>query len=177
LEDKSFRLRVSPTPKRFYSANEDDESDPRKILSKQLTFTKFIYTKDYSSLQFNSENFTTLFWDSPSYRGDQLLPGVLTESIASSLVQLCLNGDVMNLHKKDEINLGLMKISFPNFPRLPALKLEFFAARSLSVPKLLDFGLIHEISKRKHIYLSIIMTMFNGCLPFVQTSNGTPHNA
>jgi hypothetical protein len=125
---------------RFNSAdeNEDEESVPTRILRNQLKFTKFVQREDCSSLQFNSENLTTLFWDSPYRRDDQLLPGVLTPSIAAYLVQLCLNGQLMNLDKRTNITLHPVKISFPDFPRLRALKLGFLACRSLSVPELVD---------------------------------------
>jgi hypothetical protein len=86
-----------------------------------------------------SENLRSLFWDSPFHLGDQLLPGVLTPSIASSLVQLCLNGVAGNLRRvHDKIYLGPVKISFPNFPRLRTLTLGPNAARSLYVPELVD---------------------------------------
>jgi hypothetical protein len=130
---KSFGFNIE-----FYSANENEVLNPREILNSQLNFISFIQRRDYSPLQFNSENLTTLFWDSPFYRGDQLLPGVLTESIASSLVQLSLNGNVMNLFNRPQFTLHLVKISFPGFPRLRALKMGFLACRSLSVPKLVD---------------------------------------
>jgi hypothetical protein len=130
---QSFSFKIG-----FYDGNENDESDPQKILGKQFKFTKFIQRQDYSSLQFNSENLRTLFWDSPFHLDDQLLPGVLTSSVASSLVQLCLNGQVMKLEKMADITLHPVRISFPDFPRLRALKLGFLACRSLSVPELVD---------------------------------------
>jgi hypothetical protein len=81
----------------------------------------------------------SLFWDSPFHLHDQLLPGVLTPSIASSLVRLCLNGTVGNLRgAHNTINLDPVKISFPNFPRLRTLKLGLNAAGSLYVPELVD---------------------------------------
>jgi hypothetical protein len=89
-------------------------------------------------LQF-TENLQSLFWDSPFHLDDQLLPGVLTPSIASSLVQLCLNGAVGNLRRPhNKVNLDPVKISFPNFPRLRTLTLGPNAAASLYVPELVD---------------------------------------
>jgi hypothetical protein len=69
-----------------------------------------------------------------------LLPGVLTPSVASSLVQLCLNSRVENLGEtaNHDYTQSAIKISFPNFPRLRTLKLGLFACPSLSVPELVD---------------------------------------
>jgi hypothetical protein len=121
----------------FCSEDGNEESE-RRILSNQLQFTKFIQRRNYSALQFNSEKLKTLFWDSPFHLGDQFIPEVLTSSIAASLVQLCLNGQIINLEKQADVAVDPIKISFPDFPRLRTLKLGFFAARSLSFLELLD---------------------------------------
>jgi hypothetical protein len=113
-------------------------------------------------LQF-CKKLTTLFWDSPYHLDDQFLPGVLTSSIASSLVQLYLNNGVENL---GETNRPYpRKISFPNFPRLRSLKLGFHAAKSLSVPDLIhsapnlaSFEVKLDLTGRRHYnrnYLSL----------------------
>jgi hypothetical protein len=124
----------------FYSADENEDEQPVlcRMLSNQLKFTKFIQRKNYSSLQFNSDTLTKFFWDSPFHKNGVLLRGVLTPSIAASLLQLCLYGKVINLDNRADIGVDSVKISFPDFPRLRALKLGYFAARSLSVPKLVD---------------------------------------
>jgi hypothetical protein len=98
----------------FYSADENEDEQPVlcRMLRNQLKFAKFIQRKNYSSLQFNSENLTKLFWDSPFHQNGQLLRGCLTPSIAASLVQLCLSGQVINLNKRADITLDLVKISF-----------------------------------------------------------------
>jgi hypothetical protein len=114
------------------------------ILYKESAFTKFIKANNVASLpsfQF-SQNLQSLFWDSPFHLNGQLLPGFLTPSVSSSLVQLSLNGRVESVgegvdNDKETVKSPI-KISFPNFPRLRALKLGLFAARSLSVPELVD---------------------------------------
>jgi hypothetical protein len=88
-------------------------------------------------LQF-SENLRSLFWDSPFYHDDYLLPGVLYPSIASSLVHLCLNGRVERLIKEYFYGKQTVKISFPNFTRLRTLKLGPNAAAFIYVPELVD---------------------------------------
>jgi hypothetical protein len=128
-----------------YSATRHvDETVLLNILYKESAFTKFIKGNNVASLpsfQF-SENLQSLFWDSPFHLNCQLLPGVLTPSVSSSLVQLSLNGRVESLgegadNDNDTVKRPI-KISFPNFPRLRALKLGFLACRSLSVPELID---------------------------------------
>jgi hypothetical protein len=114
-----------------------DELVRFSIYRKRSRFTKFINEKTSLPLQF-SENLQSLFWDSPFHLGDQLLPGVLTPSIASSLVQLCLKRRVDDLDERSISNLDTLKISIPNFPRLRALKMGLFACFSLSVPELVD---------------------------------------
>jgi hypothetical protein len=104
---------------------------------KQCEFTKFI-TRNPSPFQF-SENLTTLFWDCPFHLDDQFLPEVLTPSLASSLLQLSLNGKVDKVGKPAGKPIVFpIKLSFPIFPRLRALKLGLHTAHSLSVPELVD---------------------------------------
>jgi hypothetical protein len=104
---------------------------------KQCELTKFI-TRNPSPFQF-SENLTTLLWDCPFHLDDQFLPGVLTQSLASSLLQLSLNGKVDKVGKTaGKPILFPIKLSFPIFPRLRALKLGLHTAHSLSVPELVD---------------------------------------
>jgi hypothetical protein len=109
---------------------------------KESSFTEFIKGKVVGSLpsfQF-SQNLTSLFWDQPFHLNGGLLPGVLTPSIASSLVQLSLRCRLESLEEGADNNTHKCptKISFPNFPRLRALTLGLFAGRSLSVPELVD---------------------------------------
>jgi hypothetical protein len=115
-----------------------------RLKKKACELIRFV-NRNYASiampLQF-SQNLRTLFWDSPFHLDDQLLPGVLTPSIASSLVQLSLKGRVQSLKgegtNNDNTREGPIQISFPNFPSLRALKLGLFAGRSLSLPELVD---------------------------------------
>jgi hypothetical protein len=81
----------------------------------------------------------SLFWDLPFYFHDQFLPGVLTSSVSSSLLQPSLTGEVTKLGRieKDDAPFPI-KLSFPNFPRLRALKVGLYTAHSLSVPELVD---------------------------------------
>jgi hypothetical protein len=113
------------------------------ILSKESSFT--IFMKEKASLPFQfSQNLTSLFWDCPFHLADQLLPGVLTPSIASSLVQLSFKCGLDSMGRTDAEGYfhnyaqSPIKISFPDFPRLRALTLGLFAGRSLSVPELID---------------------------------------
>jgi hypothetical protein len=121
-----------------YSANEEEPFLETHIVRK-CEFMKFLKENRSSLLPLQlSENLQSLYWDSPFYLNDQLLPGVLTETIASSLVQLSLNRQVENLEETTYETPYLIKISFPNFPRLRALKLGLLACKSLSVPELID---------------------------------------
>jgi hypothetical protein len=122
-----------------YSGIVSDDLFRIRDYEKESKFAKFLKRNTSLPLQF-SGNLTTLFWDSPFHLHDQLLPGVLTPSVASSLVQLCLNGRVEDLGETANNNYtqSAIKISFPIFPRLRALKLGLFACLSLSVPELVD---------------------------------------
>jgi hypothetical protein len=108
-------------------------------LKKEREFFEFLKqnTSSVLPLQF-SENLTMLFWDAPFHLDGHLLPGVLTPSIASSLVQLCLNTTVENLEGRADKSRYPIKMSFPNFPRLLALKVGPDACESISVPELVD---------------------------------------
>jgi hypothetical protein len=101
----------------------------------QCEFTKYLKLDICFPLQF-SENLTKLFWDCPFHLHEQFLPGVLTPSVASSLVQLCLSGEVESLRETDDPYPR--KISFPNFPRLRGLSMGFYTCQFLSAPELID---------------------------------------
>jgi hypothetical protein len=106
----------------------------------QSNFTELLNRNSILPLQF-SGNLTTLFWDLPfvSSEGGGFLPGVLTPSIASSLVQLCFNDKVDRLeHPGLAAALFPIKISFPNFSKLRALKLGLYTCNTIFVPELVD---------------------------------------
>jgi hypothetical protein len=119
-------------------SNFTDEYEHERNL-KRCEFTKLM-TQNPPSLPFQfSHNLQTLFWGSPFHLDDQFLPGVLTPSVASSLLQLCLEGNVRSLEESAESSISYpIKLSFPSFPRLRALKLGRHTASSLSVPELVD---------------------------------------
>jgi hypothetical protein len=121
--------------------NVEGQLNPFNFFRKQSEFNTLIIQKP-SLLPFQfSNNLNTLYWDSPFHLDGQLLPGVLTASIASSLVQLSLTGNVYRLGKRAEERWNALcrdRICFPNFPRLRALKLGLHPAHSLSVPELVD---------------------------------------
>jgi hypothetical protein len=108
-------------------------------IAKKVEFVPFLKRNSSSvlPLQF-SESLNKLFWDSPFHLDDQLLPGILTPSVASTLVELSLNEKVENLVERANEASYPIKILFPNFHRLRVLKLRFHACQSLSVPELID---------------------------------------
>jgi hypothetical protein len=120
-----------------YSSDENVQGqlNPFNFYRKQSEFNTLIIQKP-SLLPFQfGNNLRTLFWDCPFHLDGQLLPGVLTESIAASLVQLCLTGNVYRLGKRAEERWNAQcrdRICFPNFRRLRALKLGLHPAHSLS---------------------------------------------
>jgi hypothetical protein len=123
-----------------YCENKYEEEVLFCVVTHEMYFEykSFLELKESLLLPFQcSQNLTKLFWDLPFHLDDQLLPGVLTPSIASSLVQLCLHGSVENLGERLVTTIPI-NISFPNFPRLRALKLGLLACLSLSVPELVD---------------------------------------
>jgi hypothetical protein len=125
----------------IYRADENEqESRFFSYHLEQSEFTRLLAPNSSSSLLFQfSEKLQSLFWDSPFRLDDQLLPGVLTPSVSSSLLQLCLTGYIEQLGKiADEDSPCPIKLSFPNFLRLRALKLGLQTAYSLSVPELVD---------------------------------------
>jgi hypothetical protein len=124
----------------LYSSNGIvDELDLFSVYRNRSEFAEFLKRNSCLRFQF-SENLRSLFWDSPFHLDDQLLPGVLTPCVASSLVQLSLKFRVKSFEEGayNDAWQSPIKISFPNFPRLRVLKLGVFAARSLSVPELID---------------------------------------
>jgi hypothetical protein len=119
-----------------YTANERYKDCVRmNIEQKRCQFINLLRREILLVFQF-SDNLRTLFWDAHFVRNGFLLPGVLTESIASSLVQLCLNGTVHDLGPN--YSSWPFKISSPNFPNLRALKLGLDACQTLCVPELVD---------------------------------------
>jgi hypothetical protein len=140
LQSFSFKIRND------YGIVSNDGWFSIRDYEKQSQFAKFV-KRNPSSLQLQfSENLETLLWDSSFHLHDQFLPGVLTPSIASSLVQLILNGKVENVEETADMDyspsmdpwVNPIQMSFPNFPRLRVLKLGLFAFLSLSVPELVD---------------------------------------
>jgi hypothetical protein len=107
---------------------------------RESSFTKFLKGNVDSLPSFKlSRNLATLFWDPPFHLDGQLLPGLLSPSVSASLVQLSLQGRVESLEEgTDNRHVDLVKLSFPNFPRLRVLKLGVLACCSLSVPDLVD---------------------------------------
>jgi hypothetical protein len=105
----------------------------------QSNFTELLNRNSILPLQF-SGNLTTLFWDLPFVSSEGgFLPGVLSPSVASSLVQLCFNDKVDRLEQPElAVALFPIKISFPNFPKLRALKLGLYTCNTLFVPELVD---------------------------------------
>jgi hypothetical protein len=138
----------------YYANGNDDVGACFSINSEESVFTKFIKEKD-ASLPFQfSGNLQSLFWDLAFHLGGQLLPGVLTPSIASSLVQLSLKFRVESLEEAANNWFSRNKLSFPNFPRLRALKLGFFAGQSLFVEDLVD------CSPNLYVFEAIAPTIF-----------------
>jgi hypothetical protein len=124
----------------YFSDESEQESRSVSFSPGQSNFTRLLKQNSSSSfpLQF-SENLQSLFWDLPFYLHDQFLPGVLTPSVSSSLLQLSLSGNVEQLGQiVNEQAPFPIKLSFPNFPRLRALKLGLHTAHGLSVPELVD---------------------------------------
>jgi hypothetical protein len=124
----------------YFSDQSEQEYRPVSFNPEQSNFTRLLTQNSPSSLTFQfSQNLQSLFWDLPFYLHDQFLPGVLTPSVSSSLLQLSLSG---NVEKLGEIVDGdapyPITLSFPNFPRLRALKLGLHTAHGLSVPELVD---------------------------------------
>jgi hypothetical protein len=117
----------------------EDHSVIYGIDYKESAFTKFVKGA-VGPLPFGlGGKLKSLFWDQPFYLGNHLLPGVLTPSIAFSLVQLSLTRRLESLDEGVDNRIDTpIKISFPYFPRLRSLKLGLFAGRSLSVPELVD---------------------------------------
>jgi hypothetical protein len=133
----------------YFSDQSEQESRSVNFCQEQTDFVRLLTQDSSSSLPFQfSENLQSLFWDLPFYLHDQLLPGVLTPSVSSSLLQLSLNEKVFKLgrieeedeeeEEEEEDSSFPIKLSFPNFPRLRALKLGLHTAQSISVPELVD---------------------------------------
>jgi hypothetical protein len=124
----------------YFSDKSDQESRYISFTPEQSDFVRLVTQNSSASLPLQfSENLQSLFWDLPFYLHDQFLPGVLTPSVTSSLFQLSLSG---NVEKLGEIVNGdapfPIKLSFPNFPRLRALKVGLHIAHGLSAPELVD---------------------------------------
>jgi hypothetical protein len=81
----------------------------------ESSFTKCM--KRNASLPFGfSGQLESLFWDSPFHLDGQLLPGVLSPSVASSLVQLSLRCRAESLEKGADNSKNKMKMSFRTSP-------------------------------------------------------------
>jgi hypothetical protein len=124
----------------YFSDQSEQESRFVTFNPEQSNFTRLLTQNSSSSLPLQfSENLQSLFWDLPFYLHDQFLPGVLTPSVSCSLLQLSLSGNVEKLGKIVDGDAPFpIKLSFPNFPRLRALKLGLHPAHGLSVPELVD---------------------------------------
>jgi hypothetical protein len=135
----------------YFSDEYKQESRSYSSNLEQSEMTRLLTQNSSSSLPLQfSEKLQSLFWDSPFYLHDQLLPGVLTSSVSSSLLQLCFTGNVERLgeiekeedeeeeEEEEENSPFPIKLSFPNFPRLRALKVGVHTAHSLSLPELVD---------------------------------------
>jgi hypothetical protein len=124
----------------FFSDQSEQESRFVTCNPEQSNFTRLLTQNSPSSLTLQfSENLQSLFWDCPFYLHDQFLPGVLTPSVSSSLLQLSLSGNVEKLGKIMDGDAPFpIKLSFPNFPRLQALKLGLHTAHGISVPEFVD---------------------------------------
>jgi hypothetical protein len=132
---QSFAFNVG----KYCAEENEEESVPFRFDRDQCEFTKFKAVKTPSvPFQF-SENLQSLFWDLSFYFHDQFLPGVLNPSVSSSIVQLCLTGKVGKLGRVADVDAPFpIKLSFPSFPRLRALKVGLHTAHCLSVPELVD---------------------------------------
>jgi hypothetical protein len=132
----SFALSVG----NYFSEKSEQESRDVSFNPEQSNFTRLLTQNSSSSLPLQfSENLQSLFWDLPFYLHDQFLPGVLTPSVSSSLLQLSLSGNVGQLGEiVDEDASFPIKLAFSNFPRLRALKVGVHTAHGLSVPELVD---------------------------------------
>jgi hypothetical protein len=124
----------------YFSDQSEQESRDVSFNPEQSNFTRLLTQNSSSSLPLQfSENLQSLFWDLPFYLHDQFLPGVLTPSVSSSLLQLSLSGNVEKLGKIVDGDVPFpIKLSFPNFPRLRALTVGVHTAHGLSVPELVD---------------------------------------
>jgi hypothetical protein len=168
---------------RYFSHEPDEELVGFSNFRRESGFTEYFEQNKSSFLPLLSKNLTKLFWDSPFHLDGQFLPGVLTPSVASSLVQLCLNGEVEDFGEKAGTIIFPIKVSFPTFPRLRALKLGLTTCHSISVPELIDSapnlyvleikrvicgrnelnsvcwrGMEHSYSNPEHIQLKIFCT-------------------
>jgi hypothetical protein len=133
---QSFAINVG-----IYRADENvAESGSSGFQREQSEFTRLLARNSSASLPLHfSQNLQSLFWDSPFHQDEQFLPGVLTPSVSSSLLQLSLTGNVEELGGVVDGDAPFpIKLSFPNFPRLRALKLGLSTAFSLSVSELVD---------------------------------------
>jgi hypothetical protein len=120
----------------YYAFKEDEEGSYRSNFIEQREFIKYLNRRACILPSYFSENLTKLFWDCPFHLDGQLLPGVLTPSVASSLVHLSLTGTVEDLGKTD--GPFPRKMSFPNFPKLRGLTLGHRTSQVLSVPEFID---------------------------------------